>query len=180
MFRRSQHGPVAVIVVFLSYIMFSIQPVTHAGSPGLPRRVFLPMVSKGAPFLSATEQEAFNLINQHRRANGCPAVQMSRELSAASKTHSRDMAVNSFVSHTGADGSSFGQRAVAAQYLYFPSGETIAAGRSTASATVTAWMNSPGHRAIILTCANDDLGIGLYVLSGSPYTYYWTAVFGQR
>ena len=42
-------------------------------------------------------------------------------------------------------------------------------------AVMTAWMNSPGHRANILNCSFKEIGLGL----GQP-NYYWTQDFATR
>jgi uncharacterized protein YkwD len=131
-------------------------------------------------FLSTTEQQVIDLINHRRREHGCPAVSTSPELSSAAMRHSLDIATNNFFSHTGSDGSTFVNRAKDAKYVYWPSGEILAAGYTTPSAVVNGWMKSDGHRNIILTCANDDIGISLQTNPASQYRHYWTGVFGQR
>lgn len=40
---------------------------------------------------------------------------------------------------------------------------------------MTAWMNSPGHRANILNCQFTKLGVGVHTGSGGPW---WTQDFG--
>lgn len=54
-------------------------------------------------------------------------------------------------------------------------GENIAAGYS-ATAVVTAWMGSPGHRANILDSRYTGLGLGF--ASGPCYSSYWVQIFG--
>lgn len=181
MSRRARLGFVAIIL-YTSVLGF-LAPRTplRAQSATLTNRLFLPgIVVQPASSWSAPELAVFNLINQQRRANGCPEVKMSDELANAARAHSKDMADKNFVSHTGSSGSSFSQRAKAAGYQFFPSGEIIAAGQSTPNDAVTSWMNSSGHRSIILTCANDDIGVGYVDKAGSQYRFYWTVVFGQR
>jgi uncharacterized protein YkwD len=65
-------------------------------------------------------------------------------------------------------------------HQYRPSGEVIAAGYDSGLSVVDGWMRSSGHRAIILTCANTDIGIGMVAAPGSQWGIYWTGVFGQR
>jgi uncharacterized protein YkwD len=55
---------------------------------------------------------------------------------------------------------------------YKAAGENIAMGQRTPEEVVTAWMNSPGHRANILNANFTHLGVG-YVASGN----YWTQMF---
>jgi uncharacterized protein YkwD len=65
-------------------------------------------------------------------------------------------------------------------------GEVLAwgvAGRSTASATVRAWMDSPEHRRILVSRRYDELGSEM--VRGTPRAEYPSgvtvaAVFGQR
>lgn len=180
--RHAQLGLVAVVGCVLA--LFAPRTVLYAQAPNLTYTLYLSGVGVAPPQTqsawSSPEVTVYNLINQQRRANGCPEVQMSDQLAAAARKHSQDMAGNNFVSHTGSDGSNFTQRAKAAGYQFFASGEIIAAGQSTPSDAVSAWMGSSGHRSIILTCANNDIGVGYAEKAGSQYQFYWTVVFGQR
>lgn len=177
-----------IVAVFIASVFLSlVAPLqfTRAAVASPKYRVSLPLVvSAQAAAPQAAEQtvEAQTLaqINQQRVTNGCAPLQLNAELSLAAVRHSRDMAVQSYFSHIAKDGSTFTDRAQAAEYRFHPSGEIIAAGQSTAVATVSDWMNSPGHRAIILTCANDDIGIAMYADPSSQWRFYWTAVFGQH
>ena len=58
-------------------------------------------------------------------------------------------------------------------------GENIAAGYTTASSVMTAWMNSSGHRANILNTSFNKLGVGLYKDPNSMYGYYWVQIFSN-
>lgn len=58
----------------------------------------------------------------------------------------------------------------------FARGENIAAGQATPADVVSAWMNSPGHRANILTEDFTAIGVGYYKTS-SGYRHYWTQIF---
>ncbi|WP_026370355.1 CAP domain-containing protein [Kallotenue papyrolyticum] len=147
------------------------------------RKLFLPQIVNSTATeqsWSAAEREALEAINGQRRAVGCAALASNAELHLAARRHSEDMARNNYFSHASLDGSSFVDRARAAGYAYWPSGETIAAGYERGTAVVQGWLNSAGHRAILLDCANDDVGIGLAFNAASQYGWYWTAVFGRR
>lgn len=179
MCRCARNSLVAAIITIVVSILGSAATVPSARAAGTSR-VFVPIASSPPSFWSPQELQAVDLINQHRRNAGCAPVQLNQELGVAAKSHSRDMAEKNYFSHTGLDGSTFGQRAKAANYQYWPSGEIIGAGYATGTEVVNGWMNSSGHRSIILTCNNDDIGIGFYSKSGSQWGHYWTAVFGQR
>lgn len=114
------------------------------------------------------------LTNAERAAHGCPPVTLETRLTLAAQAHSEDMAINNFFSHTGSDGSSPGDRISRAGYNWRSYGENIAAGYTTPEAVVTAWMDSPGHRANILTCGFDHLGIGYVYAKSTRYQHYWT------
>jgi uncharacterized protein YkwD len=177
--RCAQFGLVAMLLC--GALVFFVSPQsTPTAAAGGSNRVFIPAVISASSPYSAAEIRAVELINQQRRANGCATVSLNSALSKAADAHSTEMSAKGTLSHTGSDGSTFGQRATAAGYDAFASGEVLAGGQPTADDVVRAWMNSSGHRKIILTCANDDIGIALVENPQAQYRYYWTAVFGQR
>lgn len=125
------------------------------------------------------ETAIIGLINQERAQAGCGAVRFDAGLQQAAALHSQDMAQNGYFSHTGQNGSQFWDRAIAAGYDGFATGENIAAGHATAAEVVAGWMDSPGHRDNILTCSHTEMGVGYYY-SDQGYHHYWTQIFGQR
>ncbi|NTU78109.1 MAG: hypothetical protein HGA45_01690 [Chloroflexales bacterium] len=142
------------------------------------------------PTNEALEREAADLINERRAENGCDvALAYSPDLANAARRHSYDMAVNNYLSHTGADGSTLEQRVREAGYLWAtPRGEpilleeTIGARLDRPATLIDEWMNNSAHREIILNCRFREVGIGFVQRDESEYTYYWTAVFtmGRR
>ncbi len=127
------------------------------------------------------EREVATRINQQRAAVGLVPLAVDVRLVAASRRHSQDMADNGVLSHTGSDGSTPRTRMLEAGYPT-PSGETAGAGHYTPAMIVDGWMNSSGHRAILLDPGNRHVGVG-YV--GNPqatsflYRHLWTAAFGR-
>ncbi len=176
-----------------SQVMLSLLVVCSVGLGAQPRasvqaaggtRIWIPVAAHGALYRelwSQIERDTVAEINRRRQAHGCPAVVFNQALTLAAERHSKDMATNNFFSHTGSDGSTFSQRIVQAGYSpYQKIGEILAAGYSSPKAVVDGWMNSPGHRAIMLDCIYDDIGISLETRSGTTYHYYWTATFGKQ
>jgi uncharacterized protein YkwD len=100
-------------------------------------------------------------------------------LVAAAQMHSEDMACNNYFSHTGLDGSTVGGRSTRQGYGWSFVGENIGAGYSSPEAVVQGWMNSPGHRANILSPDYTEIGIGYAFSADSDYGTYWTAVFAK-
>jgi len=106
------------------------------------------------------ERRVFELTNVERRKQGISALRWDNRLGAAARAHSEDMARNSFMSHTGSDGSSVGTRITRAGFTWRSAAENIAAGQRTPEAVISSWMRSPGHRANILNQNLTHLGVG--------------------
>jgi uncharacterized protein YkwD len=128
------------------------------------------------------------VLNAERARHRLRPLRLNRKLSAAARRHSRAMARGRFFSHTSPSGSTFVDRIRGSGYLSgarsWAIGENIAYGsghRSSPRAIGSAWMNSAGHRANILSSNFREIGIGLAI--GTPVgrggaTY--TTDFGRR
>ena len=114
------------------------------------------------------------LVNEQRAQAGCSPVTADSRLDALATAFSDDMAARGFFDHTDPDGHTPWDRAKAAGITNL-GGENIARGQATPEAVMTAWMNSPGHRANILNCKFTTLGVGVHQGSGGPW---WTQDFG--
>ena len=111
-------------------------------------------------------------------------------LDRASKRHASDMVQRLYFSHETPGGASPTDRARRAGYVKsscsWRIGEVLAwgvAGRSTAAATVRAWMDSPDHRRILVSDRYDELGSAM--VGGTPLKEYPSgvtvaAVLGRR
>ena len=86
-------------------------------------------------------------LNDLRTKAGRGALAEHPALVAAADTHARDMARRGYFSHTGADGSSVGQRLRAQGYQWCHVAENIAKGQKTLPEVMEGWFFSPGHRA---------------------------------
>ncbi|MDQ0792288.1 sigma-70 family RNA polymerase sigma factor [Streptomyces sp. B1I3] len=124
---------------------------------------------------SPTDEEVVRLVNAERAKAGCEPVGTSGALATAASRHSADMVARDYFSHTSPDGTDPGDRITAAGYRWSTYGENIAKGQTTAASVMDAWMNSPGHRANILNCAFEEIGIGR---QESPSGPVWTQAFG--
>jgi len=127
---------------------------------------------------AALEDQVTALVNQERAEAGCDPVRTDERLRTAARGHSRDMATNDYFSHTAPNGSTFVDRVAAAGYPREQAGgENIAMGYRTPAAVMAGWMDSDGHRANILNCDFEAIGVGL--ARDSNGTAYWTQVFGR-
>jgi uncharacterized protein YkwD len=104
------------------------------------------------------------LVNHARASNGMRALHNDARLARAARNHARDMARRHYFAHQRLGGRSLTGRARAAGWRGSALGEAIAYGcgsPATAAWTVRAWLDSPGHRAILLSRTYRRVGIGL-------------------
>jgi uncharacterized protein YkwD len=145
-----------------------------------------------APSAPAYENVLLREINQVRAQHGLPAFRSSPALREAADSHSRTMAARGFFAHESADGSAFWKRVErfypSRGFRYWSVGENLAYGSPDISAegAVRAWMDSPGHRANLLSQAWQEIGLSALhddsapgVYDGRPVTIV-TADFGVR
>ena len=108
-------------------------------------------------------------------------AQVKSELAADAQAYSDYMANANFFSHTAPDGSTLVGRAEAAGYATWSFlAENLAGGQPTPEKVVTAWMNSPGHRANILSAEATEVGVGHAYKPGTRFGNYWALEFGSR
>lgn len=108
-----------------------------------------------------------------------PPLANHAALRTAARGHSKDMATRNYFDHNNPEGKGPKERIMAAGWLnpgY--SGENIAAGNGTSSATVNQWMKSPGHCENIMDKDFKYLGVGYFANPGAKYQHYWTQNFG--
>lgn len=90
-------------------------------------------------------------VNAFRAGAGQPALAADARLARAAQAHAADMVANSYFSHTGADGSSVGDRVKRQGYGFCFVAENIAQGQKTAASALAGWKGSAGHRKNMLS-----------------------------
>lgn len=120
------------------------------------------------------EKEVFDLINKQRTQNGLSSLKENSELQRVARIKAQDMVNNNYFSHTSPTYGSPFDMMKSFKISYNTAGENIA-GNSSNSSAVTAWMNSPGHRANILNGSFNQTGIG--VVTGSKYGKIYVQMF---
>lgn len=118
------------------------------------------------------EREVVTLVNAERAANGLAPLTLSADLCAKARVKSEDMAQNNYFSHTSPTYGSPFDMMKSFGITYRSAGENIAAGYASPAAVVSAWMNSAGHRANILSASFTTIGVG-YVASGNHWTQWF-------
>ncbi|MBP2629330.1 MAG: SCP-like extracellular [Firmicutes bacterium] len=125
--------------------------------------------SAGSSNTASAEQQAVDLLNADRRANGLSNLQVDARLTAVALNHAQDMINRNFFSHNNPDGQTPFDRMKKAGISYSAAGENIAKNQSVQAAEV-AFMNSSGHRANILNSSYNTVGIGVaYDKTGNVY-----------
>jgi uncharacterized protein YkwD len=151
-----------------------------------------PAAPASSAILSGYELDIVRRMNAIRMARGLRALRVSRQLSAAAAYHTNQMGLRGFFEHESADGADFWKRIE----RFYPSryarswsvGENILWGSPeiSASAAVREWMQSPPHRANILSREWREVGLGAAHFASAPGPYRGgpvtivTADFGAR
>lgn len=117
----------------------------------------------GKPRMDAKEHAIVRAINRQRARHGIAKVRSNRRLARAADYHSWEMLDANYFAHESRDGGPFDQR-VRRFANHRAVGETLAmlggCGRRAAGKVVRMWMNSSGHRAILLSSSFRRVGIG--------------------
>ncbi|WP_158265098.1 CAP domain-containing protein [Blastopirellula marina] len=112
--------------------------------------------------------------NSVRAQYGLAAQKMNPELTKAAQDHAWYMAKTGQFSHSVNGG--FVARTRRHNYAGSPSGEIILWNAKSIPSCFQGWLNSPGHRAILLSGAR-EVGYG-YAVARDGSTY-WVGVFGN-
>lgn len=154
------------------------QPSCPSETPDTPAQPDIPETPEqpddpgSVPGVLAYEQEVVRLVNAERASYGLPALSIRADLCQYARIKSQDMHDSGYFSHTSPNYGSPFDMMKSFGITYSHAGENIAMGYSTPEAVVSAWMNSEGHRANILSASYTELGVG-YVADGG----YWTQWF---
>ncbi|MBU3111587.1 hypothetical protein KPL55_08610 [Clostridium lacusfryxellense] len=137
-----------------------------------------PVKATTAPNLSADDKivkEVVTLVNQERSKQGLAPLKENVKLSTVARTKSEDMAKNNYFSHTSPTYGSPFDMMKQFGITYSAAGENIAMGQPTAASVMDGWMNSPGHRANILSKDFTEIGVG--IAKNANGSIYWTQQF---
>jgi uncharacterized protein YkwD len=131
-------------------------------------------------------------INALRRRHGLTPLRLNRRLTSAADSHSQSMGTRGFFAHESADGGAFWKR-VRKHYSdrgfrRWSVGETLlwSSWSITPAEALQMWLDSPPHRAILLTPRWREIGLSAVVAPSAPNVYdgadatIVTADFGVR
>lgn len=123
---------------------------------------------------SSVAQAVLAEVNTARAKNGLSALTLDANMNRAAAVRAAELA-QSF-SHTRPNGSRGLTALNEAGVSYRTAGENIASGQQSAQAVVSAWMNSSGHRANILSASFGRMGVGQATIGGRTY---WVQLFAD-
>lgn len=113
------------------------------------------------------EQAVLCLVNEERAERGLRGLRANTSLERAAAGHAHDMVERDYFSHVSLGGRDVLERLRAHGYARgggWRIGENIAWGTgryATPRHIVRMWMNSPGHRRLILEGSFDEAGVGM-------------------
>jgi uncharacterized protein YkwD len=150
------------------------------------------LLADGAPLPVANDNDlpdrVLQRLNEIRAEGGrCgttafpPARPLTRSaaLDAAARAHAEDMAQNSFLAHTGSDGSNPGERATRAGYDWHTVAENVASGQTSADDIAATWLDSDGHCANLRDGKYSETGIAFALNPGDGRDIYWVQLYGS-
>lgn len=121
-----------------------------------------------------SEQAMFDLVNYERKIRGLQNLEPDSDLRKVAREHAEDMMSRGYFSHFSPEGEDVANRLDRAEVDYLAAGENLAYAPSVNLAH-QGLMNSPGHRANILSADFANAGIG--VVDGGIYGKMFVQVF---
>lgn len=110
------------------------------------------------------EQQIFDITNVLRHRFDMPPLRWEEDIHQVAFMHSRDMAEQDYFSHESLDGRGLKERLSENETHYKAAGENIAAQYPDAPGAMEGWLNSEGHRDVLLDKRFTHLGVGVYRL----------------
>lgn len=126
-----------------------------------------------------TQASMLGAVNEARRINGGhKPLTYNVALEAAARSQANLMASKDTLAHN--LGVTLRERVTAAGYIGAV-GENIAGGQQTLQQAIEGWLNSPGHRATLLSDKFTEFGLAVARVGGgrkSRYGIYWCFIAG--
>ncbi|MGI9627783.1 MAG: CAP domain-containing protein [Longimicrobiales bacterium] len=130
-------------------------------------------VGEGRMCADHRSQAVVDLVNEARAAEGMAGLRVDVRLVSAAQSHATGLSAGDANGHSSGDGSDLGERLEEASYRAERFGETLAEGQLSPAVVVSDWLQSPGHRDIILEARFREIGVGI-AESGGPL--HWVAL----
>jgi uncharacterized protein YkwD len=139
------------------------------GAPAQPRQP--------ASSLTSLEQGVLADINAFRTEHHLVPLHLSSALTLAARQHSQQMASDGYFAHESADGSAFWKRIqrfyTSSPFHYWSVGENLlwSSPDVDPEGALKLWIDSPEHRANLLTARWREIGVSAIHVTAAPGTY---------
>lgn len=157
--------------VGVSEVLDANPQITNPDSININQIIKIPTIGD----IQKLEKEVVTLVNKERTKKGLAPLKANWELSRVARYKSDDMATKNYFSHTSPTYGSPFTMMTNFGVKYTTAGENIAMGQQTAASVMSSWMNSPGHKANILSVNFTEIGVGAAKKNNG--TIYWTQQF---
>jgi uncharacterized protein YkwD len=114
-----------------------------------------------------TANEILNLVNEDRASHGLPRLTLNPTLSLAALAKAEDMTENNYFAHTSPSGETPWHWFKRLGYHYSYAGENLAEGYTDPVELEKSWMESPAHRANILSPYYEEVGLAIIPYNNS-------------
>lgn len=206
--RRTLGPPLILVAALLVLAPFAAQPVcsqqgagvagegrTTRNGPANPRSRTPSLGSADSPDdvsaprissrlireIESLEQQCFDEVNRVRHNKRLARLSFSEDLLPVARGYSRRMAEQHFFSHNDPEGHTVRERVDAADIKWRIVGENLAYSNgylNPVMASVSGWMESPGHRRNILEPEYNVTAIGAWIAPDG--TVYFTEIFVKQ
>lgn len=155
----------------ISKIMASNPHIKNASAIKPGQKISIPTQDA----ISDYEKEVVRLVNVERSNRGLITLKISTQCAKVARLKSQDMANKGYFSHTSPTYGSPFRMMESFGIRFSAAGENIAYGQKTPAEVMRGWMNSPGHKANILSPSYTYIGVGL--AKNKSGVKYWTQEF---
>ena len=135
-------------------------------------------------FSNDWQSQMLKSINKLRTDKGLSSLILCKPLAGSAQKYAQAMADGNFLSHTGKDGSTPGDRMQNSGYKWKKStirsmvAENIAAGQKSVDQVMNGWKKSKGHYKNMVEKKFVHVGFGQARNQESKYDTYWVQNFG--
>ncbi len=162
-------------ILILATIIFSLFIVEIGAQADSDSIMAAAKKAKPAPTIESLEAEVVRLVNVQRSRRGLQTLKSNWEIARVAGYKSQDMINKRYFSHISPTFGSPFKMMESFGIRFSAAGENIAYGQKTPASVMNSWMNSPGHRANILSATYTNIGVGL--AKSKTGVCYWTQMF---
>jgi hypothetical protein len=123
-----------------------------------------------------------DLSNSARNSNGLDSLTVNSKLTNAAQNKANAMVAGGYFEHTAPDGTTGWDYISSSGYKYLFAGENLAASNEDDVNVVNGWLNSPSHRANLLSSTYTEVGYGVAYAgdyAGYENVYFIVALYAN-